>query len=102
MNGLMTAVEERIPIVVVVSTTGARLGPARPGRPPDRLGIRRRFDHAGIARAMGCEGIRVERPADLDDLARALAAGRPAVVDVVTSLRYTFRDVCSPLAAYPR
>ena len=29
---------------------------------------------------------------------RALAAGRPAVIDVVTSGRVTFKDVTSPLA----
>ena len=34
-------------------------------------------------------------------LAHALSCGRPTVVDVVTSDRYTFRDVTSPLAAYP-
>jgi acetolactate synthase-1/2/3 large subunit len=103
MNGLMTAVEERIPIVVVVLNNGA-LGWVVHGqgaRPiASEFGA---FDHAAIAAAMGCEGIRVEHPAELKpSLARALEAGRPAVVDVVTSLRYTFRDVSSPLAAYPR
>jgi acetolactate synthase-1/2/3 large subunit len=60
------------------------------------------YDHAAIARTMGCEGIRVER---LDELqkarAYALSCGRPTVVDVIMSDRYTFRDVTSPLAAYP-
>jgi acetolactate synthase-1/2/3 large subunit len=60
------------------------------------------YDHAAIARAMGCEGIRVERPGDLPGaLARALSSARPTVVDVVTSDRPTFRDVSSPLAKYP-
>ena len=61
------------------------------------------FDHAAIARAMGCEGIRVERGSELKDaVARAIAAERPTVIDVSTSLDYTFRDVNSPLAADPR
>jgi pyruvate dehydrogenase (quinone) len=44
-----------------------------------------RFDFAAYARQAGLEGIRVERPEDVAGaLDRALAAGRPAVVDVVT------------------
>jgi acetolactate synthase I/II/III large subunit len=51
---------------------------------------------------MGCVGMRVERADDLSDaLRRALAAGRPAVLDVITTTRATFRDVTSPLAAQP-
>jgi thiamine pyrophosphate-dependent acetolactate synthase large subunit-like protein len=50
--------------------------------------------------AMGCVGIRVERPEELSSaLEQALAADRPAVVDVVTSGRVTFRDVTSPLVS---
>jgi thiamine pyrophosphate-dependent acetolactate synthase large subunit-like protein len=38
---------------------------------------------------MGCAGFRVERPADVRPaLEKALAAGRPAVVDVVTDRQY--------------
>jgi acetolactate synthase-1/2/3 large subunit len=60
------------------------------------------MDHAAIARAMDCDGIRVERPADVAPaLASALAGGRPTVIDVVTSLKETFRKVTSPLAAVP-
>jgi thiamine pyrophosphate-dependent acetolactate synthase large subunit-like protein len=41
----------------------------------------------------------VERPSDLQPaLTSALAGGRPAVIDVVTSLKETFRKVTSPLA----
>jgi acetolactate synthase-1/2/3 large subunit len=61
------------------------------------------FDHAAIARAMGCEGIRVERPEALAPaFAQTVAAGRPAVVEVLTSLRETSQTVTSPLAAQPR
>ena len=43
------------------------------------------FDYAAFARQIGLEGIRVERPEDVGPgWDRALAAGRPAVLDVVT------------------
>jgi pyruvate dehydrogenase (quinone) len=43
------------------------------------------FDYAAYARQIGLEGIRVERPEDVGPaLDRALAARRPAVVDVLT------------------
>ena len=49
---------------------------------------------------MGCASERVERPEALGDaLDRALRSERPIVLDVVTSMRPTFRDVTSPLAA---
>lgn len=45
-------------------------------------------DHAAIARACGCEGVRVERPEDFRPaLQKALAAGLPTVIDVVTDQR---------------
>jgi acetolactate synthase-1/2/3 large subunit len=103
MNGLMTAFEERIPIVAVVFNNSA-LGWVRHGQGERPIASEfARYDHAAIARAIGCEGIHVERPDELPEaLAFALAANSPAVVDVVTSTRPTFRDVTSPLAAFPR
>jgi acetolactate synthase-1/2/3 large subunit len=100
MNGLLTAIEERIPIVVVVFDNGM-LGWVRHGqgdRPiASAFGA---FDYAAIARAMGCHATRVTEPSALPAaLSEALAAGVPAVVDVVTSGRITFRDVTSPLVA---
>jgi hypothetical protein len=60
------------------------------------------YDHAAIGRAMGCDGIRVERATDLSDAIRqAVASGCPTIVDVVTSGDPTFRDVQTPLAQYP-
>lgn len=42
-------------------------------------------DHAAIARACGCEGVRIEQAADfLPALKAALAAGTTTVIDVVT------------------
>ena len=44
-------------------------------------------DFAAIAGAMGALGLRVEDPADIPDaLATAFAAGRPAVIDVVSDI----------------
>jgi acetolactate synthase I/II/III large subunit len=102
MNGLLTAVEQRIPIVVVVFNNGA-LGWVRHGQGDRPIASEfGSFDYAAIARAMGCHATRVEHPHALTDALRtALNTDRPAVVDVVTSTRLTFRDVTSPLAAYP-
>ncbi|MCP5181988.1 MAG: thiamine pyrophosphate-binding protein [Pseudomonadales bacterium] len=97
MNGMMTAVEQNIPIVNVVFNNHA-LGWVLHGGGPFAAEFND-FDHAEIARAMHCHGIRVERPEDLEPALReALASGRPTVVDVVTSLKVSYRDVTSPLA----
>jgi len=100
MNGMLTAVEQQIPIVTVVFNNGC-LGWVYHGQ-GDRP-IASEFvahDYAGIARAMGCEGVRVEKPEALAGaLDRALGANRPVVLDVVTSRGPTFREVTSPLAA---
>ncbi|WP_316978284.1 acetolactate synthase catalytic subunit [Shumkonia mesophila] len=45
-------------------------------------------DHAAIARACGCEGVRIEDPADfLPALKTAFAADRPTLLDVITDER---------------
>lgn len=98
MNGLMTAVEQNIPIVNVVFNNHA-LGWVLHGGGPFAAEFQD-FDHAEIARAMKCHGVRVTRPGDLEDALReAISCGRPAVVDVVTSLEVSYRDVTSPLAS---
>jgi len=57
------------------------------------------IDYAAIARAMGCQGIRVEEPGQLAKaLAEALGSHEPTVLDVVTSLRPSYEVVMSPLA----
>jgi acetolactate synthase I/II/III large subunit len=101
MNGLLTAVEQRIPIVVVVFNNG-HLGWVYHGQGdrPIASDFGAGFDYAGIARAMGCDAIRVERPEALGDaLDNAIQSERPIVLDVITSLKPTFREVTSPLAA---
>ena len=64
---------------------------------PDELWVFEDIDFAKIAESMGCFAVRVTRAEDLRDaLAAALAAGRPAVVDVVTDI-----NVVAPLPYVP-
>lgn len=87
LNGLEldTAVRHGLPVITVVSLNGgwtADPGRDKPGR---ELGYTR-FDR--MAEALGCHGEFVERPEEirpaLERAARAVAAGRPALVNVVT------------------
>jgi acetolactate synthase-1/2/3 large subunit len=99
MNGLMSAREHNIPIVVVVFNNHA-LGWVLHGAGPFQAEFND-FDHAAIARAMGCEGVRVTDPADLAGAIQdAVKSGKPTVLDVVTSLDVSFRDVTSPLVRF--
>jgi acetolactate synthase-1/2/3 large subunit len=103
MNGLMTALEHDIPIIVVVFNNKA-LGWVLHGSGPFAAEFKD-FDHARIARAMGCRGVRVEDPGALGPaLQEAMAARVPTVIDVMTSLKVSFADITSPLAneASPR
>jgi acetolactate synthase-1/2/3 large subunit len=101
MNGMITAYEESIPIVTVVLNNSA-LGWVKHGQQEnmDRV-IASEFgniDYAEIARAMGCRGFRVQEPDDLGSaLSEAFEGNEPTVVDVVTSLKTSFKDVTSPL-----
>ncbi|HJU09901.1 MAG TPA: thiamine pyrophosphate-binding protein [Candidatus Binataceae bacterium] len=99
MNGLMTAITEDIPITVVVFNNGA-LGWVKHGQGDRNIACDlSSFNHAAIARSMGCDGIRVEQPSALGPaLRQAMASEKPTVVDVITSLKETYRRVISPLA----
>lgn len=100
MNGLMTALDEDIPITVVVLNNGA-LGWVRHGQRERNIACDfGNFDHAAIARSMGCHAARVEHPRELGPaLKQALEAGKPAVVEVRTSLDESFMRVTSPLVS---
>jgi len=103
MNGMMTAIEHDIPITTVVFNNNA-LGWVLHGGGPFAAEFND-FDHAAIARAMGCNGTRVEDAKDLGPaLKEALASRKPTVLDVRTSLKTSFADVTSALAneASPR
>jgi acetolactate synthase-1/2/3 large subunit len=100
MNGLMTALSEDIPITVVVFNNGA-LGWVKHGQGDRNIACDlSSFDHAAIARSMGCGGVRVDAPGALGPaLQQALASDRPTVIDVSTSLNESFRRVTSPLVS---
>ncbi|HEX3990811.1 MAG TPA: thiamine pyrophosphate-binding protein [Acetobacteraceae bacterium] len=103
MNGLMSAIEHDIPITVVIFNNNA-LGWVHHGAGPFAAEFKD-FDHAAIARAMGCEGERITEPVALAPaLKRAIASRVPTVLDVRTSMSVSFRDITSPLAdaASPR
>jgi acetolactate synthase I/II/III large subunit len=101
MNGLMTALEEKIPIVTVVFNNSA-LGWVKHEQAERETEIASDFleyDYAAVARAMGCGGIRVNKPEELAPaLHEALKSGEPFVIDVRTSLSESYRKVTSPLA----
>jgi acetolactate synthase-1/2/3 large subunit len=68
----------------------------RPGKPEELY----RFEpvsFARIAQEMGCFGLRVERPDEINGAIRqALAAKRPAVVEVITGIEYRAPDPWAP------
>ncbi|MDF1555978.1 MAG: thiamine pyrophosphate-binding protein [Deferrisomatales bacterium] len=92
-NELATAVDQKIPVVVVVPHNGV-YGNVRRKQVEHFAG---RFsgselyipDLARVAESFGAHGERVERPGDIiPALERALACGKPAVVDVVIDASY--------------
>jgi acetolactate synthase-1/2/3 large subunit len=100
IHGLMVAVQERLPITVVVFNNAA-LGWVLHGMGERAVAAGfNDFDHAAIARAIGCDGVRVAEPADLAGaLGRVGGSSAPLVIDVPTSLKTSFKDVVQPLAS---
>lgn len=94
----MTAVQEDLPIGVLVLNNGA-LGWVLHGMGEKAVAAHfAEFDHASIARSLGCEGIRVSNIDELRDaLKRVPAATVPLVIDVPTSLSTSFLDVAQKL-----
>ena len=90
----MTAIRTTIPVVTVINNIHAliqyRRGALRgyqciEGGTPEVLWQFTDVDLSKVAESMGCFGIRVEKPGDIQSaLEQAFASGRPAVVDVVT------------------
>lgn len=98
MNGLMSAIEHKIPIIVLVLNNSA-LGWVFHGSGEFAQKFND-FDLSAIARAMGCDGARVTRPDELESAIKgAVASRRPTVIDVVSSLEVSYQDVMSPLMA---
>ena len=77
--------------------TGRRRVPKPEGKPTkksEQLWVHNEVDFAAIANQIGAVGIRVTEPAQIvPALDEALAAKRPAVIDVVTDI-----DAAAPLA----
>jgi acetolactate synthase-1/2/3 large subunit len=103
MNGLISAIEQDILIIVVVFNNNA-LGWVYHGSGPYAASFKD-FDHGAIARATGCNGVCVTESGELRPaLEAALKARLPTVIDVRTSMDVTFADITSPFAvgANPR
>lgn len=98
MHGLMTAVEQDLPIGVVVLNNQA-LGWVLHGMGRKVVAANfAPFDHAEIARSMGCDGFRPTTRSELEEaLGRLGKLERPTVIDVPTNLETTFRDLLDPI-----
>lgn len=94
IHALMTAVEAQIPIGVLVFNNGA-LGWVLHGMGSRVVAAEfDPFDHAAIARSLGCEAVSVGSAGDLRDALKAFPSStKPFVIDVPTSLATSFRDV---------
>jgi acetolactate synthase-1/2/3 large subunit len=99
IHALMTAVQERLPIGVLVLNNGA-LGWVLHGMGEKAVAAGfDPFDHAAIAASLGCDSVRVESASDLRDAIKAFPdAARPFVIDVPTSLATSFREVTQDIA----
>lgn len=83
MPVLTTCVQNDLPIVVVVANN-CGLGMVRDNLKASRIAVDyAEVDFARIAEGLGCKGMRVNAPGDLDDaLAEAHRSGAPCVIDV--------------------
>ena len=91
---LETAVRNNINVVTVINNNSAlsqdqrgdeRAYAGMEGGHPEELWSFTDTNFAAVAESIGCFGIRVERPGDIQSaLEQAFASNRPAVVDVVT------------------
>jgi acetolactate synthase-1/2/3 large subunit len=98
IHALMTAVQEQLPIGVLVFNNGA-LGWVLHGMGDRAVAANfAEFNHAEIARSLGCEGVQVSSADELRTLLKGLAnLTTPLVVDVPTSLSTSFKDVVQTL-----
>jgi acetolactate synthase I/II/III large subunit len=103
IHALMTAVQERLPVGVLVFNNGA-LGWVLHGMGEKAVAAGfDPFDHAAIARSLGCDSVRVESVSDLRDALKTFPdATRPFVIDVPTSLATSFREVTQDVAKQRR
>jgi acetolactate synthase-1/2/3 large subunit len=101
---LDTAVRHKAPVVIAVANNGAWQvevydQQVTHGRV---VGTKLQFsDHAGMARAFGMHGERVERPEDLAGAVERAFAKRPALLDVVVTPEAVSSDAKTGLAWVP-
>jgi acetolactate synthase-1/2/3 large subunit len=77
---LETAARYGINVVMVVNTNYS-------GGVLEKVAYERSVNFSKVAQAMGCVGFRVEKPGDVRPaLEKALAAGKPAIVDVISDV----------------
>jgi acetolactate synthase-1/2/3 large subunit len=99
IHALMTAVQEKIPISVVVFNNSSLGWVLHSTGERAIASAFAEFDHGAIARSIGCEGVRVNSISELSAaLAKVSNRVVPLVIDVPTSMETSFRDVVSPLA----
>lgn len=78
MAELETAARNGLNVIMVVNTNYS-------GGVLERVTYEKSVNFANVAESMGCAGFRVEKPADIRPaMEKALACGRPAVVDIVS------------------
>jgi acetolactate synthase-1/2/3 large subunit len=98
MNGLLTSMEQQLPIGVVVFNNGV-LGWVLHGMGEQVVAAELAdVDYAAIARAMGCDAVRPGSVAELEDACSRLGSlERPLVIDVPMGLDSSFRDILDPI-----
>ena len=98
IHALMTAVQENMPVGVLVFNNGA-LGWVLHGMGDQAVAASfAEFDHAEIARSLGCEGVRVTNAEELRTALKGVTdRTAPLVIDVPTSLAISFKDVAQTL-----
>jgi|SRR5690625_55924 len=92
MNGLMTAIEAQLPIIVVIFNN-QMLGWSTHIRGPFGAQFAN-FDHAAIARSLGCNGSSADTPDEFSTALReALLSELPTVIDVKVSDSISYKDL---------
>ncbi len=98
LHGMMSAIEDDLPIVAIVLNNHA-LGWVYHGQGNRQIASKfNEFNYTDIMTAMGCAAFRVNDEASLRDaIPRAVAAGKPAVIEVLTSMDDSFQDAMTAL-----
>src|SRR5699024_10538777 len=100
MNGLISAVELNLPIIVVILNNAA-LGWVKNAQGETKIASEfEDIQFAKIAESMGCVGYTVKEEKELKDVfEKAQKVDRPVVIDVKTSAEESYKKVMSPLAS---